>query len=75
MIVLSKLEKLESNFIDVKIREDNIIGDIPPEKLKQLDVALKKSGLQLMDNEKVFRSKPFLTLTFLFRLMMAVQKY
>ena len=52
MVVKSELEKLGLNFVDVKIGEADIIGDIPPEQIKQLDVALRKSGLQLMDDKK-----------------------
>ncbi len=52
MVVKSELEKLGLRYIDVKIGEADIIEDIPSEKLEQLDVALRKSGLQLMDNKK-----------------------
>ncbi len=52
IVVKSELEKLGLNFIDVKIGEANIIEDISPEQLEQLDIALRKSGLQLMDNKK-----------------------
>lgn len=52
MVVKSELEKLGLLYADVKIGEADIIGDIPPEQLSQLDVALRKSGLQLMDDKK-----------------------
>ncbi len=52
MVVKSELEKLGVEFVYVKIGEADIIGDLEPEKLAQLDVELKKSGLQLMDNRK-----------------------
>lgn len=52
MVVKSELEKLGLSYIDVKIGEANIIEDIPSEKLKTLDIALRKSGLQLMDSKK-----------------------
>ena len=52
MVVKSELEKLGLRFIDVKIGEANIVEDIPAEKLKHLDIALRKSGLQLMDSKK-----------------------
>ena len=52
IVVKSELEKLGLNPVDVKIGEADIVGNIPQEKLEQLDVALRKSGLQLMDNKK-----------------------
>lgn len=52
MVVKDELEKLGLRYIDVKIGEANIIDEILPEQLKQLDIALRKSGLQLMDNKK-----------------------
>lgn len=52
MVVKAELEKLGLKYIDVKIGEANIIEDIAPEQMKQLDIALKKSGLLLMDNKK-----------------------
>ena len=52
MVVKSELEKLGINFIDVKIGEADIFGEILPEKLDQLDVALRKAGLELMDDKK-----------------------
>jgi len=52
MVVKHELEKLGLRYIDVKIGEANIIDEILPEQVKQLDIALRKSGLQLMDNKK-----------------------
>jgi YesN/AraC family two-component response regulator len=52
MVVKSELEKLGLKYVNVKIGEANIIGTIHSEQLAQLDVALKKSGLQLMDDKK-----------------------
>jgi AraC-like DNA-binding protein len=52
MVVKSELEKLGLQFIDVKIGEANTIETIPEDKLKELDVALRKSGLELMENKK-----------------------
>ena len=52
MVVKSELEKLGLHYIDVKIGEANIIGNMLPEQLHQLDIGLRKSGLQLMDNKK-----------------------
>ena len=52
MVVKSELEKLGLQYTNVKIGEANITGKIKPEQLEQLDLALRKSGLQLMDNKK-----------------------
>jgi len=52
MVVKDELEKLGLHYIYVKIGEADIIGKIMPEQLEQLDIALRKSGLLLMDNKK-----------------------
>lgn len=52
MVVKSELEKLGLQYFDVTIGEADIIGNINTEQLEQLDFALRKSGLQLMDNKK-----------------------
>ena len=52
MVVKAELKKLGLQYIDVKLGEANIIEDIDPEILSQLDIALKKSGLEIMDNKK-----------------------
>ncbi len=52
MVVKNELEKLGVKYVDVKIGEADIIDDIQPEQLQQLDKALKKSGLLLMDDKK-----------------------
>ncbi len=52
MVVKAELEKLGLQYVYVKIGEANIIENILPEQLDQLDIALRKSGLQLMDNKK-----------------------
>ena len=52
MVVKSELEKLGLHYVEVKIGEANIIEDILPGQLEQLDIALRKSGLQLMDDKK-----------------------
>ena len=52
MVVKAELEKLGLQSDYIKIGEANIIGEVQPEQLKQLDVALKKSGLLLMDDKK-----------------------
>jgi YesN/AraC family two-component response regulator len=52
MVVKAELEKLGLHYIDVKIGEAEIIDTLSPLQLEHLDVALKKSGLLLMDNKK-----------------------
>jgi len=52
MVVKSELEKLGLHYVYVKIGEANIKEDISAEQIQQFDKALKKSGLELMDNKK-----------------------
>lgn len=52
MVVKAELEKLGLHYVDVKIGEANIVEKMLPEQLHQLDLALRRSGLQLMDNKK-----------------------
>jgi AraC-like DNA-binding protein len=52
MVVKAELEKLGLHYNHVKIGEAEIIDAISPLQLEQLDIALKKSGLLLMDNKK-----------------------
>jgi len=52
IVVKSELEKLGLKYINVKIGEADIVEDILPEQLTQLDIALRKSGLLLMDDKK-----------------------
>jgi AraC-like DNA-binding protein len=52
MVVKSELEKLGLHYIDVKIGEADIIEHILPEQIQLLDIALRKSGLLLMDNKR-----------------------
>lgn len=52
MVVKTELEKLNLNYTYVKIGEANIKGNITTEQINHLDIALKKSGLQLMDDKK-----------------------
>lgn len=52
MIVKAELEELGLHYFDVKIGEADIIEKIRPEQLKRLDIALRKSGLHLMDDKR-----------------------
>lgn len=52
MVVKSELEKLGLHYTTVELGEVNIKENISAEQLKALDKALKKSGLELMDDRK-----------------------
>ena len=52
MVVKSELEKLGLHYITVDLGEAEIQEEISAEQLAHLDVALKKSGLELMDDKK-----------------------
>ena len=52
MVVKSELEKLGLHHIVVDLGAAEIKEDISPEQLEKLDTALKKSGLELMDDKK-----------------------
>ncbi|OFX83964.1 MAG: AraC family transcriptional regulator [Bacteroidetes bacterium GWF2_33_16] len=52
MVVKDVLEKLGLEYTYVRIGEINIKENISDEQIKQLDKALRKSGLELMDNKK-----------------------
>ncbi len=52
MVVKAELEKLGLRYIYVNIGETEIIDQISQVQMEQLDIALKKSGLLLMDNKK-----------------------
>jgi AraC-like DNA-binding protein len=52
MVVKDELKKIGIHYVDVKIGEADIVEDISPEQIKHLDVALRKSGLHLMDDKK-----------------------
>jgi YesN/AraC family two-component response regulator len=52
MIVKSEIERLGLHFISVELGEAEIKENISAEQLKQLDSALKTTGLELMDDNK-----------------------
>jgi AraC-like DNA-binding protein len=52
MVVKTELEKLGVRYVDVNIGEVNTMEDVPRDKLDQLDMALRKAGLMLMDDKK-----------------------
>ena len=57
MLVKAELEKIGVPYVSVRIGEADIIGTVQPEQLEQLKIDLKKAGLILMDNKKMFLSK------------------
>jgi AraC-like DNA-binding protein len=52
MLVKSELENLGLHYVYVKIGEANIIEDVSAQEIGQLNLALKKAGLELMDSKK-----------------------
>jgi AraC-like DNA-binding protein len=52
MIVKSELEKLRLNYKTVELGEAEIMENVSEQQLAALDIALKKSGLELMDDRK-----------------------
>jgi AraC-like DNA-binding protein len=52
MLVKTELEKLELHYTTVELGEVNLTGNITTEQRNQLNIALKKSGLELMDDKK-----------------------
>ena len=52
MVVKSELEKLGLHYIVVDLGEADIMDDISKEQMEGLNLGLKKSGLELMDNKK-----------------------
>ena len=52
MIVKSELENLGLHYIYVDLGEADIMEDISKKQLAELNIALKKSGLELMDDRK-----------------------
>jgi len=52
MLVKSELEKLGLHYKIVELGEAEIMEDISPEQQDQLSIALKKTGLELIDDNK-----------------------
>jgi AraC-like DNA-binding protein len=52
MVVKSELEKLGFHHTRIELGETEIMEDISPDQRKQLDLALRKTGLELMDDQK-----------------------
>jgi len=52
MLVKSELERLNLHYTTVELGEVNLIGSITTEQRERLNSALKRSGLELMDDKK-----------------------
>ena len=52
MVVKSELERIGVPYLVVELGEVEIPGTISQEQRKELDILLKKSGLELMDDKK-----------------------
>ena len=52
MVVKSELENLGLEYISVDLGEANLSDNITEEQKKKLDVSLRKSGLELLDDKK-----------------------
>lgn len=52
MLVKSELEKLGLDWISVDLGRVEILDDITNEQLEQFRIAIKKSGLELLDDKK-----------------------
>ena len=53
MVVKSELERLGINYTRVELGEVEIIGKVSKDQLDSLGAALKLTGLELMDDNKV----------------------
>ena len=51
MVVKSELDKLSLHYIRVELGETEIMDDISTEQIGSLKVALKSTGLELMDDK------------------------
>ena len=52
MVVKSELKKLGLHYITVELGEADIMEDISAEQLNRLSIALRKTGLEMMDDKK-----------------------
>jgi AraC-like DNA-binding protein len=52
MVVKSELEKLGLQYGLIELGEVEILEEVTPEQLAILDIALRKAGLELMDDKK-----------------------
>jgi AraC-like DNA-binding protein len=52
IVVKSELEKMGLHHTRIELGETEIMEDISTDQMKQLDLALRKTGLELMDDKK-----------------------
>jgi AraC-like DNA-binding protein len=52
MVVKSELKKLGLHYTTVELGEAETLEDISPEQMAKLDAGLRKTGLELMDDQK-----------------------
>ena len=52
MVVKSELDRLGLQYANIELGEAEIYGELTSEKKTELDTALKKQGLELMDDKK-----------------------
>ena len=52
MVVKSELENMGIHHIRIDLGETEIMEEISPAQMKRLDIALRKTGLELMDDKK-----------------------
>ena len=52
LTVKAALKKQELHFVVVDLGEVDVMEDLTPAQLKQLDADIRESGLELMDNKK-----------------------
>ena len=52
MVVKSELKKLGLHYTTVELGEVETMEDLSPVQLAALDLALRKTGLELMDDQK-----------------------
>ncbi len=52
MVVKAELEKIGIDYVMVDLGQVELPAELSREQLYQLDIALRKSGLELMDNKK-----------------------
>lgn len=55
MVVKSEFDKLGIHYTSVKLGEADIVEPITEEQLFSLNIALKKTGLELMDDKKMIQ--------------------
>jgi len=53
MVVKSELESMGLHHIRIDLGETEIMEEISPAQMKLLDIALKKTGLELLDDKKI----------------------